>query len=114
MGIRNIIIRWSIRDIARTQSKLFQFTRHNDPNVLERDIAPLLFMRRMGSGILPKKQQGRIDVYTQVHGLPTTLRQTCHAIAVVEFKIDPLDRENVAFLTEIIDKELDKLGYIEG
>ena len=113
MGLRNMITKWSVRDIARTQFRLFNLARQDNQLALEREIAPLLFMRRMGSFILPKGQQERIDAHTQLHGLPKTLRQACHAIAVIEFKIHPLDQENVALLTRTIDKQLDRLGYAE-
>lgn len=113
MGLRDMITKWSIRDIARTQFRLFNLARQKNRNALEREVAPLLFMRRMGSVILPKGQQERIDAYTRLQGLPKTLRQACHAIAVIEFKINPLDQKNVALLTRTIDKQLDRLGYAE-
>lgn len=111
MGISDIITRWSIRGIARTQFRLFRLTQEKNPGVPESEIAPLIFTRRMNRIISSEEQKKRVDIYLEVNSPPKTLRQACRAIAVVEFKIHPEDQDNVSYLNSIIDKELDKLGY---
>ncbi len=113
MGLGNFITKWSIRGIARTQFRLFKLTQKKTPGSTEAEIAPLIFQRRMHRVYTPAEQQERVDFYFEVNSPIRTLREACHAIAVVEFKIHPLDEDNIGFLTEIIDKEIDKLGYVE-
>ena len=113
MGLSDFIMKWSIRGIARTQFRIFKLTKRNNPHSTEAEIAPLIFQRRMHRVYTTAEQQGRIDVYFEVNNPIRTLREACHAIAVIEFKIHPLDEDNVAFLTEVIDKQFDKLGYLE-
>ena len=112
MGIHDLIVKWSIRGIARTQLRAFKLTQKKNVDASEADIAPLLFERRMRVLGSSAEQQAMISYYFKVNSPITTLREACHAIAVVEHKISPLDEENVRFLTEIIDKELEKRGYI--
>lgn len=114
MGLSNFITRWSIRGIARTQFRLFKLTQKNNPAISELEIAQLIFTRRMNRISTSPEQQGRVEVYFEVNNPIRTLGEACHAIAVVEFKIHPSDNDNVNLLVEIIDKELDKLGYVGG
>ena len=113
MGFSQFVARWTVRGVARTQFRLFKLTQEKNPGISETIIAPLMFARRMKRGVCPRGQDERAAVYLQVNGAITTLREACHAIVVVEFKVNPLDEENVAYLTSIIDRELDKLGYTE-
>ncbi len=114
MGLSNFITRWSIRGIARTQFRLFKLTQKNNPAISEQEIAQLIFTGRMNRISTSPEQQGRVEVYFDVNNPIRTLSEACHAIAVVEFKIHPSDNDNVNLLVEIIDKELDKLGYVGG
>jgi len=114
MGLSDFVTRWSIRGIARTQFRLFKLTKKKNPGISEQEIAQSIFIRRMNRISMSPEQQGRAEVYFEVNNPIRTLREACHAIAVVEFKIHPSDNDNVNFLVGIIDKELDKLGYVEG
>ena len=113
MGIRDIITKWEVRGIAKTQHRIFRLTQQKNPSLSEAEISPLIFIRRMGKVIATKSQQFRIDTYFDINPPIHTLREACHAIAVVEHRIHPEDSNNVKFLTEIIDKELNRLGYTE-
>lgn len=113
MGLSDFITKRSIRGIARTQFRLFKLTKEKNPGISEHEISPLIFTRRMNRISASQEQQGRVEVYFEVNGPIRTLREACHAIAVVEFKIHPSDEDNVGYLIGIIDKELDKLGYVE-
>jgi hypothetical protein len=113
MGLSDFITRWSIRGIARTQFRRFKLTQKKNPWISEQEIAQSIFTGRMSRISTSPEQQGRVEVYFDVNTPIQTLREACHAIAVVEFKIHPSDNDNVNFLVGIIDKELDKLGYVE-
>ncbi len=113
MGLGQLVTKWSVCGIARTQFRLFKLAQKENPGVCETVIAPLLFARRMRKVASAQGQDERIAAYLCVNGPVETLRDTCHAIAVVEFKISPMDRANVAYLTEMIDAELGRLGYME-
>jgi hypothetical protein len=112
MGLGRFLAMWSIRGIARTQFRLFRLTQQN-PGIPETVIAPHIFVRRMKRVTSPPGQEERIAAYFDANGPVKTLRDACHAIAVVEFKIHPLDEQNVAYLSDIIDAELQRLGYAE-
>ena len=113
MVLGNFITKWSIRGIARTQFRLFRLTQEKSPGVPECLIAPQIFQRRMNKILSSDAQKERIKIYLGEKGSPKTLRQACYAIAIVEFKINPLDEDNVTFMTGILDKELQSLGYTE-
>ena len=113
MGLGQLIARWTVRGIARTQFRIFKLTQQKNPATAETTIAPLIFTRRMQRFVSPLGQNARIEAYFGANDPIRTLRDACHAIAVVEFKIDPMDEENVTYLTAIIDAELGKLGYVE-
>ena len=114
MGLSDFITRWSIRGIARTQFRRFKLTQKKNPWISEQEIAQSIFTGRMSRISTSPEQQGRVEVFFDVNTPIQTLREACHAIAVVEFKIHPSDNDNVNFLVGIINKELDKLGYVEG
>jgi hypothetical protein len=113
MGLRQVIARWTVCGIARTQFRIFRLTQQKNPGVTETMIAPLIFTRRMQRLVSPSGQNARIEAYFDANGSIRTLRDACHAIVVVEFKIDPLDDGNVNYLAVIVDQELDRLGYAE-
>jgi hypothetical protein len=113
MGLRQLIARWTVRGIARTQFRIFRLTQQKNPGVPETTIAPLVFTRRMQRFVSPVGQNARIEAYLDANGPIRTLRDACYAIAVVEFKIDPLDDSNVSYLVAIVDQELARLGYAE-
>ena len=114
MGLSDFVTRWSIRGIARTQFRRFKLTQKKNPWISEQEIAQSIFTGRMSRISTSSERQGRVEVYFDVNAPIQTLREACQAIAVVEFKIHPSDNDNVNFLVGIIDKELDKLGYVEG
>ena len=113
MGLGDIIVKWQIRGVAKTQYRLFKITKKKKPELSEEEIAPQIFIRRMGRIVSSESQQFRINTYFEVNPPIRTLREACHAIAVVEHKIHPEDYGNVLFLETIINKELDRLGYSE-
>lgn len=113
MGLSQFIAGWTVRGIARTQFRLFKLTQQKSPGVPEHAIAPLILGHRFRRTSLSSAEAYRGAAYFEVNPPPRTLREACHAIAVIEFKIDPLDVPNVTYLTGIIDSELEKLGYVE-
>jgi len=114
MVLGDFITKWSIRGIARTQLRLLNLTRKKNPDVSEQEIATLLFTRRMNRVYSSTEQKERVQVYFNVNSPIRSIREACYAIAVVEFKIHPLDDDNVQYLKDIIDNELDKHGYVEN
>lgn len=110
----DLITKWSIRGIARTQLRLLNLTRKKNPNVSEQEIATLLFTRRMKRVYSSTEQKERVQLYFNVNSPIRSIREACYAIAVVEFKIHLLDGDNVQCLKDIIDNELDKRGYVES
>lgn len=114
MGLRKLVTRWSVRDIARTQLRLLKRIQSEYPSLSESDIATLLFERRIGKLYSPEGEEYRKSIYLAANGIPQSLREACHAIAIIEFRIHPEDDDNVAVLTGLIDKELIKLGYLNA
>ena len=53
------------------------------------------------------------DYFARGNPAPDTLRKTCHIIAKIEFNINPDDWEHDIVVKDIINKELDRIGYIE-
>lgn len=99
--------------IARSQYSLYKKTKKKNPDSKESDIAPHIFTHRFSRLGPTRKERRRLEQYLSESPVPNTLREVCHAIAEIEFNLNPLEWERLSLVMEVIDEELNRLGYFE-
>jgi len=104
----------AVGGIARSQYSIYKRIKKKTPDLKESDIAQWILahrIHRLGPG---KKEIQRLeDYFARGNPYPDTLRRTCYIIAQIEFNINPHDWEHDIIVKDIINKELDRIGYIE-
>ena len=101
--------------IARSQYSIYKKVKKKTPDMKESDIAQWMLSRRFFRRFGPtKKEIQRLeDYFARGNPYPDTLRRTCYIIAQIEFNITPDDWEHDILVKDIINKELDRIGYTE-
>ena len=100
--------------IARSQYSVYKRIKKKNPDLKESDIAQYILEHRFSRLGPTKKEKQRLEEYfSRGNPVPNTLRRACHVIAQIEFNINPHDWEHNIIVKDIINKELDRIGYIE-
>jgi len=100
--------------IARSQYSIYKRIKKKTPDLKESDIAQWILAHRLHRLGPRKKEMQRLeDYFARGNPAPDTLRRACYIIAQIEFNINPNDWEHSIFVKDIINKELDRIGYAE-
>ena len=104
---------------ARKIFKQYQMAKENNPNTSEDELLYEIFINRFKNINLSEKEKQRLYFFVERKGPLNSsnflnLPHLCYAIVEIETGIIPSDNKHYSIMTEVIDEELERLGYSQS